>query len=106
MAQKTVDTDSLSVNIYFCSVTNQQQLDATIVMNRLSNSSSILFEIFPCSNDDTLIVLMESNVSQEEHSIASINSLERTPGITAEHLVQNWGIDLEAAKRTVEGTTQ
>ena len=89
MAQKTVDTDSLSDTIFFCSVTNQQQLDATIVVNRFSNSANILSEKFPCSNDDTLIALMESNVCQEEHAIASINSSGRTPGITAENLVQN-----------------
>jgi len=106
VAQKTVDTESLSVNRFFCSVTTQQQKDATTVMDRLSHSSSILSEMFPCLNDDTLIALMESNVCQEEHNIASIGSSERTPGITAEDLVQNWGISLEAAKRTVEGTTQ
>ena len=87
MAQKTVDTDSISVNTFFCSVTNQQQLDAIIVMNKLSNSSSILSEIFPCSTDDTLRALMESNVYQEKHEISSINISERTPGITAENLV-------------------
>ena len=89
MAQKTVDTDSISANTFFCSVTNQQQLDATIVMNKLSNSSSILSEMFPLSNDDTLIALMESNVYQKEHAISSINSSERTPGITTEKFVQN-----------------
>ena len=72
MAQKTVDTESLSVNRLFCSVTTQQQIDATIMMYRMSNSSSILSEMFPCFNDDTLIALMESNVCQEEHTIASI----------------------------------
>ena len=87
VAQKTVDTASLSVNIFFCSVANQHQQDATIVMNRLSNSSSVLSEMFPYSNDDTLISLMESNACQEECAISSISSSEKTQGITAENLV-------------------
>ena len=75
-------------------------------MNRISNSFSVLSEICSCSNVDILISLMESNVCQEEHAIASINNSKRTSGITAENLVQHWGIGLEAAKKTVERTTQ
>jgi len=87
VAQKIVDNNSLSVNIFICSVANQQQKDATIVMNRLLNSSSVLSEMYPCSNDDTLILLMEYNVCQEEYVIASINISKMIPGITAENLL-------------------
>ena len=59
----------------------------------------------PCLND-TFIAVMESNVCITMQTIGQVQSSEKKPGITAENLVQNWGIGLEAAKRTVEATTQ
>ena len=35
-----------------------------------------------------------------------LHSSVKKSGISAENLVQNWGIGLEAAKRTVQSTTQ
>ena len=104
VAQKILDISLCPVNRLFCIVTTHQQHDAITVMNSLSQSASVLSEMFPCLNDDTLIALMESNVCQETHHIASVGSSERKSGITAENLVQNWGIGLEGAKRTIDST--
>ena len=74
--------------------------EATTVLDMSSNSSSVLSEMSPVLCDDYFISALKSNVQ------VSLTSSKKRSGITPEALVQNWGIGLEAAKRTVEATTQ
>ena len=106
IAQKTVDTKSLSPNRFFSSVQIQRQVDATVVLDRSSQSTCVFSEISPCLNDDTFIAVMESNVCTGVQTNGQLHSSAKKPGISAENLVQNWGIGLEAARRTVQATTQ
>ena len=62
--------------------------------------SRVLQEISSTLNDEVFLSSLKSDVN-----ISLVSSKKRS-GITAEDLVQNWGIGLEAAKRTVEATTQ
>ena len=106
IAQNTIDTKSLSPNRFFCSVQTRRQVDATVVLDRTSQGTCVLSEMSPCLNDDTFIAVMESNVCIDTQTIGQVQSSIKKPGITAEDLVQNWGIGLAAAKRTVQATTQ
>ena len=49
---------------------------------------------------------MESNVCTDVQTIGKLQRSANKPGISAENLVQNWGIGLEAATMTVQATTQ
>ena len=60
----------------------------------------------PWLNDDTFVGLLEDNVNQSVQSMALVSSSDKNPGITAEDLVKNWGIGLEASSQTVKSTTQ
>ena len=105
-ACKAIEAKSLTSNRYFCSIESQNQINASTVLNRISNSACVLSEMAPCLNDDTFIALMKENVFENIHSIAQVNSSTKKPGITATDLVKNWGIGLDAAKQTIKSTTQ
>ena len=87
-------------NRFLGSLSSSLQGAATTVLNMSTNSSSVLSEMSPILNDDYFISALRSNVQ------VSLTSSKKRSGITPEALVQNWGIGLEAAKRTVEATTQ
>lgn len=63
-----------------------------------SNSACVLSEISPILNDDYFISTLKSNIH------ASLSSSKKRSEIIQEALVQNWGIIIEVANRTVEVT--
>ena len=106
VASKAIDAKTLSPNRFFCSIKSQSQIDAETVFNRCSQSACVLSEIAPCLNDDSFIELLKANVFENIKSIAQVSSSDKQFGITAIDLVINWGIGLEAAKHTIQSTTQ
>jgi len=70
------------------------------VYARSSECSSVLSEISPTLCDDSFLSLLQSNVQ------VSFNSTKGSSEKAINQLVQNWGIGTEAAKRTVQATTQ
>ena len=105
-AEKAFDCQNSSVNRFFCAFKTEQQDAASTVLHRCSQSACVLSEMAPCLNDDTFVGLLEDNVNQSVQSLAQVASSGKKSGITAEDLVKNWGIGLEAAKQTVKSTTQ
>ena len=75
-------------------------LAATTVYYRNSQCSSILSEISPTLCEDSFLNLLTSNV------IVAASSTKNSTESMAQSLVRNWGIGIEAAKRTVKSTTQ
>ena len=73
---------------------------AHTVYERISQCVIVLLEILPTLCEDSFLFLLKSNV---QLAATRTKKVART---TAEKVVQNWGIGLEAAKWTVDATTQ
>ena len=67
---------------------------------RNSQCASILSEISPTLCDDSFLSMLKSNVQ------VAFSSTKGSSESTVNKLAQNWGIGIEAAKRTVQATTQ
>ena len=73
---------------------------AHTVYARSSQCASVLSEISPTLCDDAFLSLLQSNVQ------VALNITKGGSENAINQLVQNWGIGTDAAKRTVEATTQ
>ena len=73
---------------------------AHTVYERHSQCASVLSEISPLLNDDTFLSMLQSNVQ------VAVSSTKGGDESLIRQLVNNWGIGIEAAKRTVKATTQ
>ena len=73
---------------------------AHTVYERHSQCASILSEISPSLCDDSFLSMLKSNVQ------VAFSSTKNNSQSTVNTLARNWGIGIEAAKRTVDATTQ
>jgi hypothetical protein len=67
----------------------------------ISQCASVLIEIDPALNENLFAAMLKSNVR-----IGSTTTSRRRGVMTAERLARNWNISLEAAKQTLQVTTQ
>ena len=72
----------------------------TIVYERHSQCSAVLSDISPTLCADSFLTLLKSNVQ-----VAATSTRNNLDAATNQ-LVRNWGIGLDAAKRTINATTQ
>ena len=73
---------------------------AHTVYERNSQCASVLSEISPTLCDDSFLSMLQSNVQ------VAFTSTKGNSESAINQLVKNWGIGIEAAKRTVNATTQ
>ena len=73
---------------------------ANTIYARSSQCSRVLSEISPTLGDDSFLSLLQSNVQ------VSFYNTKGSSEKAINQLVQNWGIGIEAVKRTVQATTQ
>ena len=74
--------------------------NAHTVYERHTQCASVLSEISPTLCDDSFLSLLQSNVQ------VAFSSTKGNDESLINQLVNNWGIGLEAAKRTINATTQ
>ena len=91
---------TLMGHISHCTPNSSLYDAAHTVYERRSQCASVLSEISPTLCEDSFLSLLKSNVQ------LTATSTKKVAGTTAEKLVQNWCIRLEAAKRTAEAATQ
>ena len=73
---------------------------ATTVYERHSQCSAVLSDISPTLCEDSFLTLLKSNVQ-----VAATSTRNNLDAATNQ-LVRNWGIGLDAAKWTINATTQ
>ena len=99
VTQDILDVEDRELHSVQSDVASLTSSPAYTVYNRISQCSSVLLEISPTLCVNSFLGMLQSNVQ-----IAYASTKDSTKS-AAETLVQNWGINLAAAKRTVKDTT-
>jgi hypothetical protein len=85
----------------------QKEAEIKLLSARYSDTSAKLQEISPVLDDGTLLAELESVTATTDLNVSLVKSEMRdNDGVDAETLANNWGIRIEAAKRTRLVTTQ
>jgi hypothetical protein len=85
----------------------QKETDNKLLNSRYSDTSAKLQDIPPVLDDGTLLAELESYTATTDFNVYFVKSQMRdNAGVDAATLAKNWGIGIEAAKRTRLVTTQ